>query len=102
MRLSDGRMNLAGSNIHDRRSELSMSQDQLCALIAAVTNGAWIPTRHDIYRIEVGTRTVSDAELLALACVLETDLNGLVLGGTDASIKQSASDIFAEARPSEQ
>jgi len=71
LRTSDGRMNRAGLCVRERRHELRMEQDELCARIAVVTNGGWNPGWQDISRIENGVRTVTDVEVLALAEALE-------------------------------
>ncbi len=71
-------MNIAGVRVAESRRLLKLTQDQLCAGIADATNGKWIPTRRDIYRIESGTRIVSDLELVALAIALGRDTEWLL------------------------
>jgi len=100
IRFADGSMNLVGSRLKQRRQQAHLTQDQLCGALAHITEGAWIPTRHDIYRIESGTRTVSDAEVIALAAGLECSLLWLLCGEeSEAAIKHFAARIFHEARP---
>lgn len=83
VRLSNGRMNLVGGHVKELRKNLRLTQDQLCARIADHTGGKWGPTWRDIYRIEAGTRIVSDIELIALAAALETTIIFLLLGDTE-------------------
>lgn len=64
---------------------MKITQDALCARIAQVTNGKWIPDRQEIYRIEDGRRIVSDLEILALATVLECSASWLLIGDDPSS-----------------
>ncbi len=98
IRFADGTMNLVG-----RRLKKWRQQAQLCGIVADVTEGAWMPTRHDIYRVETGTRTVSDAELIALAAGLECSFVWLVCGmETEPSIKDMAARTFRNAKPADE
>ena len=80
MRTTEGKLNQVAARVRQRRTELALTQDALCALISTATNGEWIPDRMEIYRIELGTRTVTDLELLALAEALDSDPVWLLLG----------------------
>lgn len=71
LRDSEQKMNQLGVRVRDSRRSLKLTQDALCAILARVTDGGWIPSRRDIYRIESGSRIVSDMEILALAEALE-------------------------------
>jgi transcriptional regulator with XRE-family HTH domain len=71
LRTEDSRMNLAGMRVKESRERMGWSQDTLCARIARVTEGVWNPQWRDIWRIEGGTRKISDLELLALAKALQ-------------------------------
>lgn len=82
LRTPDGKQNQTSDRIQGRRLELRMSQDTLCARVALVTNGGWIPGRRDIYRIESGTRIVADMEVVALARALDCNPCWLLLGET--------------------
>lgn len=73
LRTSQGRMNIVGNRLKERRNQLGLGQDELCALIADTTNGAWNPAWQDISRIENGARTVTDLEILALATATSCD-----------------------------
>ena len=66
----------------DARRDSRMTQDQLCGRVADVTCGKWVPTRKDIYRIESGTRLVSDLELIAIAASLKREAAWLLFGET--------------------
>ncbi len=93
-------MNLIGSRLKERRQQARVTQDRLCGQVAYLTEGAWVPTRHDIYRIEAGTRTVSDAEIIALAAGLDCSLVWLVCGTEkEPSMKDLAAQTFQGAKP---
>ena len=103
IRFADGTMNLVGRRLKKWRQQAHVTQDQLCGIVADVTEGAWMPTRHDIYRVETGTRTVSDAELIALAAGLECSFVWLVCGmETEPSIKDMAARTFRNAKPADE
>ncbi|MGI4791079.1 MAG: hypothetical protein ACRYFS_19810 [Janthinobacterium lividum] len=96
-------MNLIGSRLKRRRRDARVTQDKLCGLVAYVTEGAWVPTRHDIYRIEAGTRTVSDVETVALAAGLGCSLVWLVCGTEkEPSMGDLATETFRGAHPAEE
>lgn len=93
-------MNLIGSRLKQRRQLLQVTQDKLCGQVAYLTEGAWVPTRHDIYRIEAGTRTVSDAEMVALAASLDCSLVWLVCGTeNEPPMRELAMQTFQGAKP---
>lgn len=73
LRTPDGRINEVGKRVRQRRDELGVLQDALCARLAVETAGAWNPDRRDIGRIETGSRIVTDLEVFALARALECD-----------------------------
>jgi transcriptional regulator with XRE-family HTH domain len=73
-------MNICGIRVRERREELKLSQSELCARLALVTDAVWNADRRDIHRIEHGTRKISDAELLCLAISLETTAQFLLMG----------------------
>lgn len=80
LRTSDKKKNQIGSRVRDRRIYLELTQDALCARLSDTTDGAWIPGRREIYRIEAGLRIISDLEILALANALECSAHWLFLG----------------------
>lgn len=75
-------MNLVGARVAEarRKAKPKITQDQICARIADITAGKWTPVRQDIYKIENGTRLVSDLEMVALAAAAECEVNWLVFG----------------------
>lgn len=100
IRLFDNSMNLVGTRVRERRQQLHVTQDQLCGRVADVTEGAWVPSRHDVYRVEAGTRTVSDAEVVALAAALSCGLVWLICGVPDEPLMaEMAARIFHDALP---
>ena len=82
LRTEDQKVNQVGSRVRERRVNLKLTQDNLCARIAEITDGGWIPDRREIYRIEDGRRIVSDLEILALAQVLGCSACWLLIGET--------------------
>ena len=76
-------MNAAGTRIKLRREELKLSQSDLCERLSDVTLGEWNADRRDVFRLEKGTRKVSDVELLALALALDVSPMWLLVGSGD-------------------
>lgn len=85
LRTEDGRSNRSGTRVRERRQAMQLKQEMLSARIADVTDGAWSPDRLEVLRIEQGTRTVTDVELIALAEALECDPCFLLLGKNPVS-----------------
>lgn len=80
LRTADGKVNQVAGRVRTRRKALKLTQDALCARLALETEGRWNADRMEIYRIEAGTRIVSDLEMLALARALECRPMWLFLG----------------------
>ena len=80
LRTDDDKMNQIGARVKERRRALGLTQDALCGRLALATNGRWNPDRRDVVRIEIGTRIVSDVEMLALAEALDCDACWLLVG----------------------
>ena len=80
LRTPDGKVNQVAPRVRERRAALKLTQDLLCARLAAITDGGWNADRMEIYRIESGDRIVSDLEMLALAQALECAPLWLLLG----------------------
>ena len=80
LRTSDQKKNQIGQRVRHRRARLRITQDALCARLADVTSGGWIPDRKEVFRIEDGQRIVSDLETLALAEALECSPCWLLTG----------------------
>ena len=70
LRAANGHLNQVATRIKERRRTLTMTQEELCARLAFVTEGQWNADRQEIVRIESGGRIVSDVELIALAGAL--------------------------------
>ena len=73
LRAKDGKLNRVGGRVKKRRQELKMRQLSLLGRLADVTDGLWNPTPQEVLRIENGTRTVTDTEVVALAQALDCD-----------------------------
>lgn len=71
MRAEDGRKNLVGGRVRERREALDWSQAHLTARLAFVSVGAWNPAAQEVTHIETGRRTVTDIEIVTLAKALE-------------------------------
>ena len=98
IRIMDGRMNVVGLRVRDRRTGLNLKQDALCGRLAEITYGKWAPSRLDIYRIERGGRLVSDLEIIALAAALECTTGWLLHGDQESmSSTAQATQIFRDA-----
>lgn len=82
MRIYDfnGKKNICGNQIRLARVRRRMSQSDLAAKMQV--EGV-ILERDSISRIEIGTRFVTDYELLTFAKVLNTDLGRLLADGDD-------------------
>jgi transcriptional regulator with XRE-family HTH domain len=90
LRTPEGHLNSISYRLKARRKILKLTQDNLCGRLATATDGLWAPQWRDIVRIERGTRTVSDLELLALASALQCQTSELlsdadkIIAGTEA------------------
>ncbi len=74
-RIIDGdKMNLIGENVKKHRKNLELSQQALSNQLELL--GVYI-CRGSISRIEDGSRTVTDIELLALSKVLNVEIKDL-------------------------
>lgn len=83
LRAEDGKLNRVGGRVRRRRKEMKMQQRSLLGRLADVTDGGWNPTPQEVLRIENGTRTVTDTEVVALAQALECEPGWLLVGGPD-------------------
>ncbi|HBL81877.1 MULTISPECIES: helix-turn-helix transcriptional regulator [Congzhengia] len=77
----NGKKNICGNQIRLARVRRRMSQSDLAAKMQV--EGV-ILERDSISRIEIGTRFVTDYELLTFAKVLNTDIDWLLTDGDDA------------------
>ena len=71
LKTEDGNYNQLGARVKAKRRERSITQEELCALLATHTNGVWNPDFKEISRLERGKRTVTDLEILVLAKILK-------------------------------
>ena len=71
----DGKKNLSGERVHQRRTTLRMSQADLAARMQV--NGVTIE-REAISKIETGDRFVTDYELMVFAKVLGVSMEWLL------------------------
>ncbi len=85
LRTEEGHINGISRRVRERREQIPLTQDALCARLAVATNGGWNADRMEIYRIESGIRTVTDLELRALATALECSPSWLFLGPEEVS-----------------
>ncbi len=80
----DSRKNQVGIRVRQRRIELGLTQDALCARLATVTDALmdsmWIADDQEISKIENGTRTATDLEVIVLAQALECNPCWLLIG----------------------
>ena len=77
----NGKKNICGNQIRLARVRRRMSQSDLAAKMQVERV---ILERDSISRIEIGTRFVTDYELLTFAKVLNTDIDWLLTDGDDA------------------
>lgn len=96
IRLRDGKMNFVGARVTEARlkAKPKITQDQMCARIADITRGRWTPIRQDIYKIEQGTRLISDLEMLALAAAVECEASWLLYGDDKQTTTKLAAIVF--------
>lgn len=80
LKASNGKLNVVGERVRQRRRSLGLTQDELQGRLGYVTNGDWAVSGQEVLNIERGTRTVLDVELAALSDALECDARWLLLG----------------------
>ncbi len=73
----NGKVNIVGQRVRQRRKELKLSQKDLAAKMEL--EGVTIEQRA-ISRMEIGDRVVTDYEVLTLAKVLKVDVMWLLTG----------------------
>ena len=97
IRLYNGHMNLVAARVKAKRREAKLTQDQFAARISDATLGKWIPSRKDIWRIESGSRLITDLELTGLSAVLKCSAAWLLYGDlATLSPEEIAARIFAD------
>lgn len=80
-----GRKNLCGERVHEARCRLRLTQADLAARLQC--EGVTLE-RDCISRIEIGTRFVTDYELLILARILGVSVNWLLTGEPEKKIEK--------------
>jgi hypothetical protein len=89
----EGKKNGVGGRVKERRKALNITQDALCARLAALTGGKWNPTEDEIYKLEAGKRICGDLEIKVLCKALYCTLLWL-MGEVDSTDKeQTASGV---------
>jgi transcriptional regulator with XRE-family HTH domain len=71
LKAADGKFNIVGQRVKERRKALKLTQDQLQGRLSLVTEGRWAVSGQEVLNIERGLRTVLDVELMALAKALD-------------------------------
>jgi hypothetical protein len=64
--------------VREKRLELNLTQDALCARIAAETGGLWNPSEDEVWKIQAGKRIVGDLEIKVLAKALSVSVMWLM------------------------
>ena len=72
-----GKKNICGNRIHEARCKMRLTQSELAAQLQI---NRIIIERDSISRIEIGTRFVSDYELLIISKILNVKLDWLLEG----------------------
>lgn len=71
----NGKKNICGIRVHEARRSLKLTQSDLAAKMQVA---GIVIERDSISRIEIGTRFVSDYELLALSKILKVSVTWLL------------------------
>ena len=74
----DGKMNLVGPCARQRRVELGLTHDAVCARIQINTTSRWEIDHRDLWKIEAQRRACTDLEIVELAKALETSIEALI------------------------
>ena len=90
VRTAEGHVNGVGVQIRKRLDALKLTQFQFAGQIATATQGAWNPSENEIYKLQRGTRIVSDLELRVLARVLDCSVTDLL--GEDPPLASSSTE----------
>jgi hypothetical protein len=79
-RSAEGRMNLCGPAIRERREALGLTRPEFIKRLSNATEGRWSPSEADLVNVERQTRTVTDIELVACAAALGIPVSDLISG----------------------
>lgn len=85
--------NLVGERVKAHCKTQKIRQNDLIAELATVTGGRWIATRLDITRLQNGTRSCTDSELVAIAVALDVDIIWLLTGDISHKPPKASKEI---------
>jgi hypothetical protein len=83
IKTEDGRANIVGERLRERRRTLKLTHAEMIQGIANVSGGQWEPKLIDYKRLEAGRRTCIDVEAVCLAKLLNCAA-GWLLGDAGA------------------
>lgn len=89
VRTTEGHVNGIGVQVRKRLETLKLTQFQLAGQIATATQGTWNPSENEIYKLQRGTRIVSDLELRVLARVLGCSVTDLLGDDPPLAVQQA-------------
>ena len=78
LKTEDGKMNLIGPRVRQRRVELELSRDTVCARIQISTGNRWEIDHRDLWKIEAQRRACTDVEMVEIAKALEVEAGWLM------------------------
>ena len=71
-------MNLIGPRVRQRRIDLGLTHDAVCARIQINTANRWEIDHRDLWKIEAQRRACTDIETVEIAKALETNIAALI------------------------
>jgi hypothetical protein len=77
LKTQDEKMNLIGPRVKQRRIDLELSRDIVCARIQISTNNRWEIDNRDLWKIEAQRRACTDVEMVEIARALEVEAGWL-------------------------
>jgi hypothetical protein len=78
LKTEDGKMNLVGPRVRQRRMALALTHDAICARIQINTGSRWEIDHRDLWKIEAQRRACTDIEVVELARALEVEVEWLL------------------------
>ncbi|WP_125206294.1 helix-turn-helix domain-containing protein [Capsulimonas corticalis] len=78
LKTEDGKMNLVGPRVRQRRIALGLTHDAVCARVQISTGSRWEIDHRDLWKIEAQRRACTDIEVVELARALEIDVEWLL------------------------
>ncbi len=82
LRTVNGRANVIGERLRQRRMDLKITQVEMVLRIETATEGLWSPALQDYKRLEGGRRTCLDIETVCLSKILNCSA-GWLLGDSE-------------------